>query len=67
MGSVKAADDIFFTKTMAEILEKQGLCEDALTVYKILSDSHPGDAALAEKVRTLKIMAERGRKSGVRS
>lgn len=62
MGGVKATDDIFFTKTMAEIFEKQGHSDDALTIYKILSDSHPGDQALEEKVRTLKALAERGRR-----
>lgn len=64
MGGVKATDDIFFTKTMAEILEKQGHCEDALTIYKILLDSHPGDLAIEDKVKTLKALAERGRKRG---
>ncbi|MBI5562593.1 MAG: hypothetical protein HY894_07075 [Deltaproteobacteria bacterium] len=61
---VKAGDDIFFTKSMAEILEKQGHYEDALTIYKILLDSAPGgaDESLAEKVRTLKNLAERGRR-----
>lgn len=65
MGGVKATDDIFFTRTMADILEKQGHCEDALTIYKILLDSHPGDQVIEDKVRTLKAMAERGRKKGV--
>lgn len=62
MGGVKATDDIFFTRTMAEILEKQGHYEDALTIYKILIDSHHGDPVIEEKVRTLKALAERGRK-----
>jgi len=62
VGGVKATDDIFFTRTMAEIFEKQGHSDDALTIYKILSDSHPNDAAIEEKVRTLKALAERGRR-----
>lgn len=62
MGGVKAADDIFFTRTMAGILEGQGHYEDALTIYKILMDSHPGDLAIEDKVKTLKALAERGRK-----
>lgn len=65
MGGVKATDDIFFTRTMADILEKQGHHEDALTIYKILLDSHPGDSLIEDKVKTLKALAERGRKKSV--
>lgn len=68
MTEVKAGDDLFFTATMAEVLEKQGYFEDALTIYKILLDSaaaDKGDAgaeALRLKVNALKGMAERGKK-----
>lgn len=34
MGGVRAGDDIFFTRTMAEVLEKQGYFEDALIIYQ---------------------------------
>ncbi|MBI5599521.1 MAG: hypothetical protein HY890_07260 [Deltaproteobacteria bacterium] len=59
-------DDIFFTRTMAEILEKQGRMEDALTIYKILSDSNPEDSATAEMVKRLKELAGQHGKRGNR-
>ncbi len=62
MNIVKAGDDIFFTRTMAEILEKQGCLEDALMIYKILSNSSPEDKALAERIERLKEKG-RGRKA----
>ena len=71
MTEVKAGDDLFFTVTMASVLEKQGYFEDALTIYKILLDSAPPkgvippdkrDEFLRDKVNTLKGMAERGKK-----
>ncbi len=63
MTEVKAGDDLFFTVTMAEVLEKQGYFEDALTIYKILLDSgDTGAEALRLKVNALKGMAERGKK-----
>ncbi|MBI5468053.1 MAG: hypothetical protein HY891_02880 [Deltaproteobacteria bacterium] len=46
---------------MAEVLEKQGLFEDALMVYKILADTTPGDPALRSKIETLKGLAVKGR------
>lgn len=61
MANIKAGDDIFFTLTMAEVLEKQGLFEDALMVYKILADTTPGDPALRSKIETLKGLAVKGR------
>ena len=66
MNIVKAGDDIFFTMTMAEILEKQGYLEDALMIYKILSNGSPDDEALAGRITRLKCLAEkgRGRKTG---
>lgn len=50
-------DDMFFTRTMAEILEKQGHMEDALTIYKILLDSNPHDQVLRDSVERLKELA----------
>ncbi|MBI5559756.1 MAG: hypothetical protein HY883_00565 [Deltaproteobacteria bacterium] len=50
-------DDIFFTRSMAEVLERQGCMEDALAIYKILSDSSPEDPSLREKVKSLKEIA----------
>ncbi|MBI5586734.1 MAG: hypothetical protein HY889_00030 [Deltaproteobacteria bacterium] len=61
MANIKAGDDIFFTLTMAEVLEKQGLFEDALMIYKILADTTPWDATLKSKIEKLKGLAERGR------
>lgn len=61
MGNVKAGDDIFFTRSMAEVLEKQGHLEDALMIYKILSDSSPWDEALKSKVENLRKLAMRGK------
>ncbi len=62
MVDVKAGDDIFFTQTMAEVLEGQGLFEDALMIYKILSDTTPWDRTLKFKMERLKGLAEHGRK-----
>lgn len=67
MSNIKAADDIFFTLTMAEVLEKQGLFEDALVIYKILADSNPSDLTLRSKIDKLKGLAERGRGRRVNS
>lgn len=61
MANIKAGDDIFFTLTMAEVLEKQGLFEDALMVYKILADTTPWDPTLKSKIETLKGLAAKGR------
>lgn len=61
MANIKAGDDIFFTLTMAEVLEKQGLFEDALMVYKILADTTPADPALRAKIETLKGLAVKSR------
>ncbi len=65
MGNIKAGDDIFFTFTMAEVLEKQGYYEDALMIYKILADTNPSDETLSLKINRLKLLAERRR--GVKS
>lgn len=62
MGNINSGDDIFFTVTMAEVLEKQGHYEDALMIYKILSDSAPWDQSLNYRMERLKSLAERGRK-----
>ena len=62
MGNIKAGDDIFFTATMAEVLEKQGHFEDALMIYKILADTTPWDQTLNFKIERLKGLAERSRR-----
>ena len=54
MGNIKAGDDMFFTATMAEVLEKQGLYEDALMIYKILADTSPWDQSLNFRIEKLK-------------
>ncbi|MBI5493336.1 MAG: hypothetical protein HY893_10445 [Deltaproteobacteria bacterium] len=62
MGNIKAGDDIFFTATMAEVLEKQGHFEDALMIYKILADTTPWDQTLNFKIERLKGLAEKSRR-----
>jgi len=62
MGNIKACDDIFFTVTMAEVLEDQGHYEDALMIYKILADTSPWDTSLGQRIEKLKSLAERGRR-----
>ncbi|VAV82628.1 hypothetical protein MNBD_DELTA01-1665 [hydrothermal vent metagenome] len=54
---VMPEDDIFFTHTMARLLEDQGQMEDAFTIYKILAAAAPEDEALSCKVRELKVLA----------
>lgn len=61
MAEVKARDDIFFTQTMAEVLEKQGYYEDALVIYKILADTTPWDETLKRRIEKLKELASRKR------
>ncbi|MDH4227432.1 MAG: hypothetical protein OEV59_06735 [Deltaproteobacteria bacterium] len=61
--AVEAKDDIFFTRTMADVLEKQGRHEDALAIYKILLDSNPADESLKAKIDGLNTLA-RGRAKG---
>ncbi len=56
---LKPGDDIFFTRTMAELLERQGHMEDAIIIYRILADSNPDDRELTERMRRLE---EKGRK-----
>jgi len=53
MLKIDPKDDIFFTATMARVLESQGRLDDALTVYRILLDSRPSDASLKESVERL--------------
>ncbi len=65
MGGVRAGDDIFFTRTMAEVLEKQGYFEDALIIYKILADTDREDLTIKGKIEELKRLAERSRKKAV--
>lgn len=62
MGNIKAGDDIFFTITMAEVLEDQGHYEDALMIYKILADTSPWDSSLGARIDKLKSLAEKGKR-----
>ncbi|CAG1065274.1 hypothetical protein BAC1_00853 [uncultured bacterium] len=62
MGNIKACDDMFFTITMAEVLEEQGHYEDALMIYKILVDTNPWDQSLGMRIDKLKSLAEKGRR-----
>jgi hypothetical protein len=69
MGGSSKGEDLFLTRTMAVVLEKQGHMEDALVIYKILSDADPEDETLIEKVEKLKALArkKRARKEWIRS
>jgi len=64
MSEIKAGDDMYFTRTMAEVLEGQGFLEDALMIYNILAATNPSDEEIALKIRSLKdfAVAKKGRK-----
>ena len=62
MGNIKAGDDMFFTISMAEVLEEQGHYEDALMKSKILVDTPPWDQSLNLRIDKLKTLAERGKR-----
>ncbi|MEK6791244.1 MAG: hypothetical protein AABY45_06030 [Deltaproteobacteria bacterium] len=59
--AVKAGDDMYFTESMAHVLQQQGHYEDALTIYKILADTSPENETFRVKVIWLKTLAQRGR------
>ncbi|MBI5238403.1 MAG: hypothetical protein HY887_08290 [Deltaproteobacteria bacterium] len=65
MTRVSSTDDIFFTKTMAEILEKQGMFEDALTIYRLLLETSNEPEEIKARVERLKALAHRRRRPGV--
>jgi len=58
---VRPEDDIFFTRTMARLLEDQGQMEDAFTIYRILAAAEPEDEVLSCKVREMKALARNKR------
>lgn len=62
MTRVSSTDDIFFTKTMAEILEKQGRFEDALTIYKLLLETSDEPEEIKARLERLKALAHRHRR-----
>ncbi len=64
MSKIKSDSDIYFTQTMAEVLEEQGHLEDALMIYKILADTNPWDETLSFKVDMLKSKADAGKRRG---
>jgi len=55
---------MFFTRTMAEVLEEQGFLEDALMIYNILVVTSPADEEIVGKIKALKDFAasKKGRK-----
>jgi len=59
---INAGDDMFFTRTMAEILEEQGFLEDALMIYNILALTSPSDEEIGRKMKSLKELALRSRR-----
>jgi hypothetical protein len=64
MSKIKSDADVYFTQTMAEVLEEQGHFEDALIIYKILADTNPWDETLSFKVNRLKGKAGSGKRKG---
>ncbi len=64
MDEIKAGDDMFFTRAMAEVLEEQGFLEDALMIYNILAVTSPSDEEIGRKIKSLKDFAatKKGRK-----
>ncbi len=65
MSQAGSNNDIFFTRTMARVLESQGRMEDALMIYKMLSDGAPEDEGLKESIDRLKNLAgKKGTKAG---
>ncbi len=66
MREIKAGDDMYFTRTMAEVLEEQGFLEDALMIYNILALTSPSDEEIGRKIKKLKDYAlTRRRKKGI--
>ncbi|MFQ5479925.1 MAG: hypothetical protein ACE5DW_01455 [Thermodesulfobacteriota bacterium] len=66
MREIKAGDDMFFTRTMAEVLEDQGFLEDALMIYNILALTSPSDEEITQKIKDLKDIAlSKRRKKGI--
>jgi hypothetical protein len=59
-------DDIFFTKTMAEVLEAQGRLGDAMAIYRILLAASPADAAIADKIKGLEAVASGSKRGTVK-
>ena len=58
---------LFVTETMAELYLKQGLRQEALSVYEQLSNAAPGDERLSSKVASLRAeMVTLARSSGPR-
>lgn len=64
MSNIKSSDDIFFTKSMAEILEGQGKLEDALMIYNILKNSSSNDDIIyyEGKIKELELLAGKKRR-----
>lgn len=50
-------DEMFFTVTMAEILEGQGRMDDALAVYMYISKDRPKDERIASSINRLMKLA----------
>lgn len=44
---------VFVTETMAELYLQQGFRDEALQVYRQLSEQNPGDASIRERIRNL--------------
>lgn len=63
---VAVADSVeeieFFTRTMAEILERQGFHRKALEIYEKLAAGHPERADLRERIASVKAAMERARR-----
>jgi len=59
---IKAGDDMFFTRAMAEVLEEQGFLEDALMIYNLLAITDPEDEEVRVRIKALKDLASMGRR-----
>ena len=59
-------DDIFFTKTMAEVLESQGRLGDAMAIYRILLAASPADSEVADKIKALEEVASGSKRGTVK-
>jgi hypothetical protein len=66
-AGLQAKDDMFFTVTMAELLESQGHKEDALTIYLILVKDKPWDKRIVGNIERLKALMGQGRGSAVKN
>jgi tetratricopeptide (TPR) repeat protein len=67
VGGEELGDIEFFTRTMAEIFERQGFLRKALEVYQRLAATHPERTDLQERIQAIEASLEKlEREGGVR-